>query len=275
MTPLERAHRSLDGLSLGDALGALAIVEGRQLPPAPWRYTDDTAMACCLVQALQQKGLVESQDLFHRLAAAHQADPGRGYGVGMILLFHQVQKGMPWQTAVRDLFGDGQGSYGNGAAMRVAPLGAYFAEDYGRVVEQARASAMATHTHPEGIAGAIAVALAAAALTRGQADLFEPVLQYTPHGLTRQGLEKARDFQGTPQEAALLLGSGQQVTAQDTVPFCLWCVSRYRDSYQECFWSTLSGQGDRDTNCAITGGIVALAAGLPQGWLQNREPLSL
>lgn len=275
-SPLERARRSLDGLSVGDALGALAILEERKLPPAPWPYTDDTAMACCLFQALQQRGCLETEDFFQRLAAAYQADPGRGYGIGMMLLFQQVQKGLPWRTAVRDLFGAGQGSFGNGAAMRVAPLGAYFADDPDRVVEQARASALATHTHPEGIAGAVAVALAAAAVVRGESDLFEAVLRHTPPGMTREGLEKARHFQGTPQEAAHLLGSGQQVTAQDTVPFCIWCVSRYRNSYVECFWSSLAGQGDRDTNCAITGGIVALAASdLPPEWLAYREPLPL
>ena len=59
------------------------------------------------------------------------------------------------------LFG-GEGSFGNGAAMRVAPLGAYFADELDAVVEQASFSAEVTHSHPEGIAGAIAVAVAAA-----------------------------------------------------------------------------------------------------------------
>lgn len=269
---LARARRSLDGLSVGDALGALAVVAGRQLPPGRWRYTDDTAMACTVVEALQQRGTLDPNDLFRRFASRFQADPGRGYGIGMILLFDQVQKGMAWESAIRDLFEGG--SYGNGAAMRVAPVGAYFAEDYDQVVAQARASALSTHVHPEGVAGAVAVAVAAAAMLRGERDLFAPVLEHTPAGLTRDGLERARQLQATPEEAAQELGSGQQVTAQDTVPFCLWCASRYRESYVECFWSTLAGQGDRDTNCAITGGIVALATDdLPPEWLARREPL--
>ena len=269
---LARARRSLDGLSVGDALGALALVANRQLPPGRWPYTDDTAMACSVVEALQQRGSLDPHDLFQRFARRYQADPGRGYGVGMILLFHQVEKGMAWETAIRDLFESG--SFGNGAAMRVAPVGAYFAEDYDQVVTQARASAVSTHVHPEGIAGAVAVAVAAAAAVRSEADLFQPVLEYTPPGLTRDGLERARRLEATPQEAARLLGSGQQVTAQDTVPFCLWCASRYGHSYVECFWSTLAGQGDRDTTCAITGGIVALSANdLPDLWLTRRESL--
>lgn len=273
---LARARRSLDGLSVGDALGALAVVGGRQLPLTRSPYTDDTAMACAVVEALQHTGELVPHELFCRFARRYQSEPGRGYGVGMILLFDFVARGMDWDKAVRDLFGDGAGSFGNGAAMRVAPVGAYFADDYGRVVNQARASALATHTHPEGIAGAVAVAVAAAAAARGETDLFVPVLEFTPPGLTRKGLELARGLVSSPEEAARQLGSGQQVTAQDTVPFCIWCASRYRNSYVECFWSTLAGGGDRDTNCAITGGIVALSAqDLPQAWLDLREPLPL
>ncbi len=231
-------------------------------------------MACSVVEALQQRGGLDPDDLFERFARRYRADPNRGYGPGMILLFHLVGQGMTWETAVRDLFGDGSGSFGNGAAMRVAPVGAYFAEDYDQVVAQARDSARTTHAHPEGIAGAVAVAVAAAAAVRGEVDLFGPVLERTPPGLTRDGLERARKLEASPQEAARELGSGQQVTSQDTVPFCLWCASRYRESYVECFWSTLSGQGDRDTTCAITGSIVALSADdLPDEWLAHREPL--
>ena len=261
-------------MSVGDALGALAIVAGRQIPPGPWPYTDDTAMACSVVEALEQRGTLESDDLFQRFARRYHAEPNRGYGPGMHVLFSMVRKGMAWEAAVRDLFGSRSGSFGNGAAMRVAPVGAYFAEDYDQVVAQARASAETTHAHPEGIAGAVAVAVAAAAAVRGEPDLFAAVLEHTPPGLTRDGLERARRLDVSPEEAARELGSGQQVTCWDTVPFCIWCASRYRDSYVECFWSTLAGQGDRDTTCAITGGIVALAADdLPEVWLARREPL--
>lgn len=268
-----RARRSLDGLSVGDALGSLAIVRGRQVPPAPWPYTDDTAMACSVVEALRESGTLDPEDLFARFARRYHQDPHRGYGAGMLLLFHQVRAGQPRAAAVGELFAGG--SYGNGAAMRVAPVGAWCAEDYALVVAQARASAVATHTHPEGIAGAVAVAVAAAAAVRGEADLFGPVLEHTPPGLTRDGLVRARGLKASsPEEAAAVLGSGQQVTAQDTVPFCLWCAARYRESYVECFWSTLAGGGDRDTTCAITGGIVALSAGdLPEEWVARREGL--
>src|SRR5260221_4101343 len=58
------------------------------------------------------------------------------------------------------------GSYGNGAAMRVAPVGLLFRDDRPRLWEQARLSALPTHVHPLGIEGAQILALAVALATR-------------------------------------------------------------------------------------------------------------
>src|SRR6185369_481024 len=99
--------------------------------------------------------------------------------------------GQPWQVTAARAFG-GQGSMGNGSAMRVAPLGAYFADDLERVVAEARASSCVTHVHPEGLAGAVAVALAAALAwrlkeaTERTERLFAEVLRLTPESQVRR-----------------------------------------------------------------------------------------
>jgi ADP-ribosylglycohydrolase len=56
----------------------------------------------------------------------------------------------------------------------------------------------------------------------------------------------------------------------------LWCAARHIDNFEEALWNTVSGLGDRDTTCAIVGGIVALAvghAGIPSAFVEAREPL--
>ena len=78
------------------------------------------------------------------------------------------------------------------------------------------------------------------------------------------------------REAALVLGNGSRVSAEDTVPFALWCAARFFDDYETALWSTVSAGGDMDTNCAIVGGIVAISAqarGIPSEWLTAREAL--
>jgi ADP-ribosylglycohydrolase len=171
---------------------------------------------------------------------------------------------------------------GNGAAMRVAPLGAYFADDLDAVVVHAARSAEPTHAHADGQAGAIAVAVGAAlAVRRGDAaprstEWLRQVHARTPEGATRDGIAKALDlpFSYDVRTAVAALGNGSLVISADTVPLSLWCAARHLNDYEEALWTTVSALGDRDTTCAIVGGIVALATDrVPEAWLAAREPL--
>ena len=280
--PLARARRSLDGLSVGDAFGerffrSPATVErriaDRITPPPPWGWTDDTAMALSVVEVLADRGGIDRDALAAAFARRYEREPHRGYGGGAHRILQSIAEGVPWEVAAAAVFG-GQGSFGNGAAMRSAPIGAYFAGDDDAVVEHAGASADPTHAHPEGRAGAIAVALAAAAAARGD-DLFEAVLARCPEGETRDGIVRARSFPLAYDvwTVAGAVGNGSMISAPDTVPLCLWCAARHLDDYEEALWTTVAALGDRDTTCAIVGGIVAVRAEIPAAFLAAREPL--
>ena len=144
--------------------------------------------------------------------------------------------------------------------MRAAPIGAYFADDPKRAAEEARRSARVTHAHPEGVAGAVAVAVAACFAVRAgedEVDLLGEVIPFLPDSEVRLRCEQARQMDGlTSEQVAEILGSGQGVTAMDTVPFCLWCATHEGLYFEEAMWHTVAGLGDRDTTCAIVGGIV-------------------
>lgn len=284
------ALRSLDGLSLGDAFGerwfplfreprqAFEQIRARRMPQErEWHWTDDTAMALGILYVLERHGEIRPATLALTFAAGHRADPGRGYGYGMHeLLPRLLNAPEDWAVLSRDLF-DGQGSLGNGAAMRVAPLGAWFADDLERVTQQAQTSALVTHAHPEGVAGAVAVAVAAALSVRGELDL-RTVSRHTPQSAVRTGLERAAElpFTTEPWRAADLLGNGQRIRADDTVPFALWSAARHPDDLLSALWTTAEGLGDVDTTCAITGGVVGAQTGvdgIPHTWLDRREAL--
>jgi ADP-ribosylglycohydrolase len=270
------AHRSLDGLSVGDALGAQYFVPGHSRsdltagrpPTGPWPWTDDTEMACLLLAELLDHGHVD-QD---RLAAsfAEHCEPYRGYGPGAVVALHRIRDGMPWREAATTAY-RGEGSCGNGAAMRVAPLGAFFADDLDVVVKQAVLSAEVTHLHPEGIAGAVAVAVGAA---MAGPDLLDAVLDHLDGSEVRRGVEDARRLLGRPTaEAAYELGNGTHSTAQDTVPFALWAAATHADDYRAAIVACVEAGGDMDTTAAMVGGIVACRTGVPGDWLALREPL--
>jgi ADP-ribosylglycohydrolase len=291
MTDLRLCHDSLDGLSVGDALGAQFFVPGTTFedlldgtaPKGSWPWTDDTEMACALVAELRRGGAID-QDRLAR-GFAERFEPYRGYGGGAVVVLRRIRDGQPWREVARDAFG-GQGSMGNGAAMRVAPLGAFHAGDSRTAALEAMRSAEVTHAHAEGILGAVAVAVAAAEagwarLVRNRptpAELLDAVAGYLVDGQVLTGVRRARRLLGrSVGEAAYELGNGAQVLAQDTVPFALWVAATRLDDYPAAIRACVEAGGDVDTTGAIVGGIVAAytgRAGIPEAWLELREPLA-
>jgi len=290
---LARAELALDGLSVGDAFGqrffgpleeVVERIRRRELPAAPWRWTDDTAMGLAVFETLRAHGAVNQDALAAAFADGYSRDVMRGYGGTAHQILQAISLGESWVRVAGAVFGGG-GSMGNGSAMRVAPVGAYFADDLDAVVEHAARSAEPTHMHDDGRAGAVAVALATAlawqrseglALVSGE-ELLTRVTLLTPAGPTRDGLIKASNlpFSTTPEGAANILGNGSQIICSDTVPFALWCAARHLEDFDAAMWSTVTGLGDRDTTCAIVGGVVAMSQrGIPAGFLGAREPLS-
>ncbi|MFE9581780.1 ADP-ribosylglycohydrolase family protein [Nocardia sp. NPDC006044] len=288
---------SLDGLSVGDSLGqefpvmrrSIRDVRGGNLSAGPWGWTDDTEMACTVVAELGARGGID-QD---RLAAAfaRRFDPGRDYGFIAVSTLRRIRDGAAWREVAGAAY-DGQGSCGNGGAMRVAPLGAYFADDPKKVVAEAIRSAQVTHMHPEGVAGAVAVALAAGQAAHARltgtrptpAEFITTVLDHLGDGATSRLIRHARALLGAPAEqAAAELGNGSQVTAQNTVPFTMWVAATHLADYPSAITTCIAADGDIDTTSAIVGGIVAAytgtatnsgpTIGVPPAWLAAREPL--
>ena len=287
---IRRARLSLEGLSLGDSFGerfflpaalAQSLIEQRVPPDPPWHYTDDTVMALSIVETLEIHGVIDQEVLARRFARKYRLDPGRGYGGMAHRILYEIGEGSSWQRISPAAFG-GAGSMGNGGAMRAAPIGGYFSDDLEAASHQARRSAEVTHAHPEGQAGAAAGAVAAARASAGVSDpreILEAAAALAPEGETRAGIVEALRLPlgCSVRDAVSALGNGSRVISQDTVPFALWCAARHLTHFEEALWATVSGLGDRDTTCAIVGGIVSLAVGrqaLPSEWLAARESLA-
>lgn len=277
-----RALRSLRGLAVGDAFGekfmlhAGALLGAGRLPPPPWRWTDDTHMALSIVDELSSGGVIDQDRLAGRFASRHAREPWRGYAGGAARLLRALAGGADWKVESPALFGGG--SWGNGAAMRAAPIGAYFSGNPGRAAEEAERSAAVTHAHVEGRAGAVAVATAAALIEESGpspgAALIERVAGFLPVSRTRDGLAEAAGIPAGDIEAAVdRLGTGDRVSAMDTVPFCLWVAAYNSPSYERALVTTAGGLGDCDTTCAIVGGIVAVIHPVPEEWIARTEPL--
>ena len=295
-----QALASLTGLALGDALGSQFFVppnrqalDERRVPPGPWQWTDDAEMAYSIYLVLARHGEIDQDALAASFAAHHDFD--RGYGPAVNRMLRLVREGGAWRQLAGELF-DGQGSWGNGAAMRVAPLGAWHPGELAEAARQAALSASVTHTHPEAVAGAVAVAVAASLAATLDAPMrpsafLDAVAPHVPAGLVRDGIDTAVRLAQGPESvasrtstasaaeaartAAAVLGNGRHVSAPDTVPFTLWAAAHHLDSYERAFWATASAGGDVDTTCAIVGGIVGARVGIdgiPESWREACEP---
>ncbi|MEV6161785.1 ADP-ribosylglycohydrolase family protein [Streptomyces sp. NPDC052052] len=282
----ERAVASLRGLAVGDALGSqffvpdnYPLLKQRGLPSGPWQWTDDTEMAASVLAVLMEHRRIDQDALARSFAEHHDFD--RGYGPAVNRLLRLVREGGDWRELASALF-NGQGSWGNGSSMRIAPLGAWYADDPEQATHQAEISSYTTHQHREAVVGAMAVAAAAAlaAAPTGPptpAELLDGVIALVPQSAVRAGLDRARDMLDYEDAGtvAAVLGNGRRTSAQDTVPFALWSAARNLEDFEQAFWTTAEAGGDVDTTCAIVGGIVAAgtSGAPPAAWAAQTEEL--
>ncbi|RFU84452.1 ADP-ribosylglycohydrolase family protein [Streptomyces triticagri] len=283
---LERSLASLRGLAVGDALGSrffvpanYALLQRNEVPEGPWRWTDDTEMASSVLAVLAAHHRIDQDVLAHAFATHH--DQEREYGASVDRLLGRLRDGGDWRALAATQF-KGQGSWGNGAAMRVAPIGAWYADDPEQATHQAEISAYPTHQHREAVVGAMAVAAASAIVAGSDRPpapdaLLGAVIDLIPRSAVGAGLRRARDMLDYSDVAtvAAVLGCGRRTTAHDTVPFALWSAARNLADFEAAFWSTVRVGGDMDTTCAIAGGVLAAgAAGAPpEAWVEQTEAL--
>jgi poly(ADP-ribose) glycohydrolase ARH3 len=281
---------SMVGTALGDAIGELAFSYAKE-PTLRVKiaqtdtlvYTDDTAMAIGLAESIIQVGRIEQQHLGDTFRANFRREPWRGYAAGPPTLFALVERlGIGYTEAARGLFG-GQGSFGNGAAMRVAPVGLFF-HDTPNLYEQAQASATVTHAHPIGVDGAAVLTHAIAQTVK--LDPHEPfppkfsrrVTDFARTEEMRAKMTLVSDLLAekvSPRTAATRLG--QSVFAHESVPFAIYAFLRHPKSFKDCLFCAVLNSGDRDTvgamACAISGAYLGIEA-IPQNWrtkVENRE----
>ena len=292
---IKKALLSIEGLSIGDSFGQNFFIEqnkviqsinSRILPTKPWFYTDDTVMAISIVETLDKFKRIEQDYLAMMFARRYIEEPNRGYGSNAGRTLQEISQGVDWRQASNRAF-SGMGSMGNGGAMRAAPIGAYFFDDYERVIDEAKASCEVTHSHLDARAGTVAVAIAAAYCVRlslglissNEKDLLETVIEFTPPSDTRSRIKRATNisYDSRLDYVISLLGNGSHLCSYDTVPIAVWFVAG-NDNFVDALWNAVAALGDRDTICAIVGSLIALRVTeqqLPKAWIESREALTL
>jgi poly(ADP-ribose) glycohydrolase ARH3 len=273
----ERFVGCLLGLAIGDALGGKFEAQSAEVirsrfptvaaltayPDEEIWYTDDTQMTIGVTETLAAHGQIIEEHLCAAFVANYL--PSRGYGRGARAVLDAMEEGRDYRQVAEQYFPGG--SYGNGAAMRVASVGLLFRDDRRRLWEQARLSALPTHVHPLGVEGAQLLALAVAHCSRSdhfdRAAFFGELLDACESAAYRTRLEEATQI----RSAADLARLGNRIEALESVPTALASFALTPESWEEAVGNVILLGGDTDTLAAMTGALSGAylgVGGLPQ-----------
>ncbi len=285
----DRLHDRMRGAvlasALGDAFGApyeggiaerlLWRVLGRRRGKRRW--TDDTQMSIDVIESLLTCKKVEQDDLARRFADSYKWS--RGYGPGAGKLLKRIRQGESWQIANRTVYPNG--SFGNGGAMRAAPIGLFCGPERERkLVRAVRDATVVTHAHPVGQDGAVVIALTAALVCQDYPvqKIFKRLRLYIQSVELQNKLAVAErllraEHLVLPKQVASELGNG--IRAKDSCVTAFFIGLALREApFTDLLGYIREVGGDTDTIGAMAGAIWGAACGyrrLPEYLLKRLE----
>ena len=199
-------------------------------------FSDDTAMTLAVAKWLLTEELeyLDSKDLVICMQEIGNKYPNVGYG-GTFSQWLKQEDPQPY------------GSWGNGSAMRVSPVGCV-SNSLNETLKIAEMSASVSHNHLEGIKGAKCIAEAIWYALREEKLIISSAYNY--------------DISRTPQE---IRDSGYkfEVSCQKSVPEAICCYA-HSHSYEETIRNAILLRGDTDTQACIAGSLAAAYFGIPR-----------
>ena len=281
---------ALVGTGVGDALGAPfegryrvkpeeveAIVEKREV----LTYTDDTHMMIGVAESLIRTRGFDGKDMTYTFIKNYELEPFRGYGPGSPRIFRAIRAGAAWDIAAQELYHGG--SFGNGSAMRIAPIGVFYHDNPVMLTEVAYKSSQITHAHNLGKEGATLQAYAIALMTNlepllaiDQGDLLAKLINYVQEAVYKEKLNKIKGLLAEPDKARVAIELGNGIEAFNSVPTAIYSFLTHPNSFAQAVVNAVSLGGDTDTIGAMTGAISGAYLGIesiPGRWeakLENR-----
>ena len=282
---------SILGSVIGDSWGARyegsyhGTVRVEDFDSVGGRYTDDSEMMKGVLESIcTNKGKFNGPDMAETFV--RNFDHTRGYGPGAISVLMKIKDGDPWDKPAKEAF-YGEGSLGNGAAMRICPIGLLYHNDQEKLIEITDKISMITHSHRLGRQGAILQACAVALAVESDPRNFEPhdftvKLKNIPHKLSpvyQKKLEKIETYLDSPPPADRIVKElGVNVTAPDSVPIAIYNFLNNSSNFYEVLHSSISCGGDTDTIACMSGAMAGAflgIRGIPKNWIDIVEDLDI
>ena len=278
----------LIGAAIGDGLGAWRegrrIAEKEDIASLAERveelaYTDDTHMTIGVVESLIQSRGFDGEHMTQTFIKNYEAEPWRGYGPGPPRVFRVIKRGEPWDSAASKIYRGG--SFGNGSAMRVAPIGLLYSNNPAKLREIAYKSSSITHSHELGKEGAALQAYAVALALNTPSDeeidreAFLLKLQnFAQTQLYKEKIANTKELLGEQDRARVVAVLGNGIEALNSVPTAIYCFLKQPKSYKDSVIYAISLGGDTDTIASMAGAILGAYLGIeaiPQEWRLKLE----
>jgi poly(ADP-ribose) glycohydrolase ARH3 len=265
---------SLIGTGIGDSLGA--GIEGfsghREVREIGPRYTDDTAMMIGVAESLIENKGFDGEHMAKKFIENYYTEPWRGYGFGPPRIFDLIRSGVSWEEAAKKIYPGG--SFGNGSAMRIAPVGIFCYDDPVQLKEMAYGSSRITHCHRLGMEGAALQARAVALAVREDPLFLEKLIDFTEVGLYKRKLKSVKRLWSRKEEREEIVRElGNGIEGFNSVPAAIFSFSANK-SFEEALVYAVSLGGDTDTIGAMTGAIAGAywgMEGIPGRWKNKLE----
>ncbi len=267
------------GVAAGDALGRPYEVEGAG-PASEWiapgalqlrgievsgryAYSDDTETTIILAKSVARSCGFNPHDFAALLAAeADVENPLRGYGTAVASVVLGLRRGVPWWATARSLYG-GQGSMGNGAAVRVAPIALYYLGNRRAVEVMSVAQALVTHANPVAAEAARIMALAYHYVLEGDepARVLRRLSEEAEVQPLKSKMNKAVSLLGTasPRDVAIYIGNS--ALAYESVPAALLVAAVSGCDPFVALHAAISVGGDVDSIASMAVGLAAACRG--------------
>ena len=238
------------GAIIGDIVGSQYEWQNNKRKDVPFftgmcHYTDDSLMTLAIAEAFTlRRGRWREAD-FQKFVVEKMVKMGRE---------HQASS---WGKHFYEWFMYNPvpyNSYGNGAAMRISPVG-WIADSEDDVRYFSRLVTEVSHNHPEGIKGAESVAMAIYLARCGASidEIRDRMIEYYPEIFTLK-VDKIREYCN--------VDDGTFITCQRSVPEAIVCFLE-SVSFEDAVRNAISLGGDADTQAAIAGSIAEAYWGVP------------
>jgi len=208
-------------------------------------FTDDTMMTLANAKWLTEDITHSPEKLVKLMREIGRSHPYIGYGPTFLKWLY-----------VPDEFAKPYNSWGNGAGMRVSPVGMY-AQSMDECLSLAKISAEVTHNHPEGIKGAQAIA-ASVFLVRESGDAFSEETKARVKSFVEEHFGYNLDFSIDEIRPVYSF----DVSCQGSCPQAFRAYLEGKD-FEDAIRLAVSIGGDSDTIACMTGAIAGAKGYFP------------